>query len=314
MKCFGLLPDDFYPGEQPIDPYALDQAYWRSLWHQADAAEYSPRQRMALAGRASWLDGTVGGNAGVCTKLKIENPSFEKPDVRNHPRFRPASGDVPQVTPYGWQASRWKNTMGYSQGRCTLAPFEPYDGKKESAALAAYGPAATDGKQVAKMWLGRRSSYIKEDVKHAWLFQSLGTVTPADVGKTVTLAVDAAAREHYPKSCGAGPKAGASVTATFARGVSQEDAGREIGKPGKIDKLSRDGQTKTVQAQLKITPELIGQELSVRLSIANPEPSPGYGRHYHFDNVRCGVSNEQEAVKIAPEGREGRRYCLLNAR
>lgn len=293
MKNFGALPEDFYPGEEPIDVYQVDQAYWRSLWYQPDTAKYTQRQQMALAGRSSWLDGTVGKKRGVCADLKIKNASFEKPDVRGHPRFRPASGDVPQLPPYGWQASRWDNKMSYSQGRCTLAPFEPYDGQKKGASHAPYGPAATHGKQVAKMWFGRRGPYVREDVEHAWLFQSLGTVSPADVGKTLELAADAAAREHYPKSCGAVPKAGGSVTVTFACDVSPENPGREVGQPGRIDKLLPDGHTKTARAHVKITPELVGRALAVRLSITDTETSPGYGRHYHFDNVRCAVSNEQ---------------------
>ncbi len=300
MKRFGILADDFSPAEDPIDVYELDQAYWRSLWYQADATKYDTRQQMVLAERSSWLDGAIGSNGGVCADLKIKNPSFEEPDVRGHPQFRPGSGDVPQIAPYGWQVSLWQNNMRFSQGRCSLAPFDPYDGKKTDASHAPYGPAATDGKQVAKMWLGRRSSYVAEDEKHAWLFQSLGTVAPADVGKTLELVVDVAAREHYPQSCGAGPKAGANVTTTFACGVTSMTSGREVGQPGKIDKLLRDGDTQTVRAQLRIIPELLGRELFVRLSIADPEPSSGYGCHYHFDNVQCAIIGEQEVLTVAP--------------
>lgn len=32
MKRFGLLPDAFDSTQQPFDPFAMDQAYWRSLW------------------------------------------------------------------------------------------------------------------------------------------------------------------------------------------------------------------------------------------------------------------------------------------
>jgi len=206
------------------------------------------------------------------------------------------------MAPYDWQASRWNNTMKYSQGRCSLAPFEPYDGKKNDAGLAPYGPPATDGKQVAKMWLGRSGPHVRKDVKHAWLFQSLGTITPADVGGTLELAVDVAAREHYPQSLGAGPQAGAGATAAFACGVSSTKAGREVGQAGTVDKLVRDGQTKTVRARLEIAPGLVGQELAVRISIANPEPSPAYGCHYHFDNVRCALGGPRDAVKVEAEG------------
>ncbi len=33
MKRYGVLPDTFDPATDSIDPYALDQRYWRSLWH-----------------------------------------------------------------------------------------------------------------------------------------------------------------------------------------------------------------------------------------------------------------------------------------
>ena len=33
MKRDGILPETFAP-EDPVDPYATDRAYWRSLWHQ----------------------------------------------------------------------------------------------------------------------------------------------------------------------------------------------------------------------------------------------------------------------------------------
>ncbi|MEI6674309.1 MAG: hypothetical protein WCO57_03930 [Verrucomicrobiota bacterium] len=32
MKRFGLLPDAYDPATDPFDPFAMDQAYWRSLW------------------------------------------------------------------------------------------------------------------------------------------------------------------------------------------------------------------------------------------------------------------------------------------
>jgi hypothetical protein len=34
MKRYGILPADFDPAKDPIDVYATDRAYWRSLWHQ----------------------------------------------------------------------------------------------------------------------------------------------------------------------------------------------------------------------------------------------------------------------------------------
>jgi hypothetical protein len=37
MKRYGVLPKTFQLGENPIDVYATDQAYWRSLWHRPQA-------------------------------------------------------------------------------------------------------------------------------------------------------------------------------------------------------------------------------------------------------------------------------------
>jgi hypothetical protein len=34
MKRFGTLPASFDLAKDPIDVFATDQAYWRSLWHQ----------------------------------------------------------------------------------------------------------------------------------------------------------------------------------------------------------------------------------------------------------------------------------------
>ena len=34
MKVYGILPKDFDIEKDPVDPYELDQRYWRSLWHK----------------------------------------------------------------------------------------------------------------------------------------------------------------------------------------------------------------------------------------------------------------------------------------
>ena len=63
MKRFGVLPESLDPAKDPIGPYETDRAYWRSLWYQPDPAKQGKRKRMVLAGRSSWLDGTVGGKS-----------------------------------------------------------------------------------------------------------------------------------------------------------------------------------------------------------------------------------------------------------
>jgi hypothetical protein len=69
MKRFGILPEEFNPAEDTIDLYEVDQAYWRSLWYQTDPAKYGKRQNLALAGRSSWLDGTIGNNGVQCAVI-----------------------------------------------------------------------------------------------------------------------------------------------------------------------------------------------------------------------------------------------------
>jgi predicted component of viral defense system (DUF524 family) len=36
MKRFGVLPAEFDPARSPIDIFATDQAYWKSLWPSAE--------------------------------------------------------------------------------------------------------------------------------------------------------------------------------------------------------------------------------------------------------------------------------------
>ena len=38
MHRFGILPRIPDPGE-PVDAYALDQAYWKSFWHRPAATD-----------------------------------------------------------------------------------------------------------------------------------------------------------------------------------------------------------------------------------------------------------------------------------
>jgi len=39
MKRYGVLPADFDPDHDPVDPYKTDEAYWRLFWHQPAAGE-----------------------------------------------------------------------------------------------------------------------------------------------------------------------------------------------------------------------------------------------------------------------------------
>ncbi|MCL2105139.1 MAG: hypothetical protein FWH21_08850, partial [Kiritimatiellaeota bacterium] len=37
MKRFGILPESFDVAKDPFDPFAADQAYWRSMWSKGGA-------------------------------------------------------------------------------------------------------------------------------------------------------------------------------------------------------------------------------------------------------------------------------------
>jgi hypothetical protein len=39
MKRYGVLPDDFDPAADPVDPYETDRAYWRLFWYDPPAGE-----------------------------------------------------------------------------------------------------------------------------------------------------------------------------------------------------------------------------------------------------------------------------------
>ena len=39
MKRFGILPEGVDPAKDPLDPFEIDKAYWRSLWHHPPAAK-----------------------------------------------------------------------------------------------------------------------------------------------------------------------------------------------------------------------------------------------------------------------------------
>ena len=302
MKRFGILPDQFDAASDPIDVYQTDEAYWRSAWHQPSNAASRNDAVAATPWQSSPLDGKI---VGVCNHLNLKNPSFEEPDVLGHSSFRVACGDVAQSAPAGWKASTWKNVMSFSQGRCTLAPYTRDEGKKADSQRVIYSPAATAGKQVAKMWVGRRSKYVAEDVTHTWLYQRLGTIDEDDVGKTLELAADVASRETYPANCPELPKDGASITVAFAIGVSESEPGLDVGRVGRVEQLLRDHGTRTLTARLTIESALVGRELAVRLSVADPEPSPGFGCHYHFDNVRCQVVETAQASGALTSGALG---------
>ena len=46
MKRWGVLPEDFDPVNDPIDPYETDRAYWRSLWHHPEGSEDAAEARV----------------------------------------------------------------------------------------------------------------------------------------------------------------------------------------------------------------------------------------------------------------------------
>ncbi len=230
---------------------------------------------------------------GVTKDLVVANPSFEVPDIRKHPKYRECCGNLRRV-PLGWRAPPMPNE--YSEQRRVLYQRSPYRESAEST----LGPGATDGEQVALVWLRKPGGGSDDDISETWLYQSLGIVTADDVGKTLHLSADVTARTQLQ---GKTPMDdGATAETAFAVDVSDRGAGNAVGTPGQVPSLRRDHGVRTLQAALTIGPELIDRELSIRLTVAIPEPvrdASCYGQ-YHFDNVRCVVEGQTSSGRNGP--------------
>ena len=213
---------------------------------------------------------------GVTHPLVLKNPSFERPDIRRHPKFS-AGGRELGIPVFGWRTSDFPD-VGVPGGISCQGQYAISDNGEKPIV-----PPATDGNQL--MWLCLDKNY--PEFHEGWVFQSLGIVDQEDVGQRLRLSADVSAKSYYmgPRD---GPCEGAAVSVAFVTGVAAMQPGQVVGTPGTWpEMLVKDG-WKTLTATLTITPEMIGEELFVRLMASDPEPR-SLRDAYQWDNVRCAV-------------------------
>ena len=216
----------------------------------------------------------LSSQKGVTTDLKVVNPGFETPDIRTIPEFQPGDGDTIYRPIDGW-----KKSDPDQRSRMAMYQISPH------AAARPVGPGATEGKQVAVIILGPKSLVVGKS-RSNWIFQSLGVITPVDIGKTLRMRVDAGPRQSGDFK---GLSTNGTISVGFAFNTTIEHPGDVVGEidtfqQEKIDSLHE------LEATLPITVDLVGQELNIVLAVSDDGTIIRKGQ-YHFDNVRIVVEN-----------------------
>ena len=196
----------------------------------------------------------------VLTPIPLANPSFELPIIPPG-----ENGILIGVPIVGWNESASGAPGNDGPDSHTMDP-------------AAHGasPAAVTGTQVAN--LNTRNTGVND----TWIYQSLGIVDGADVGRLLLLEADVAARDQdYNRE-------DSVATLAFATDVTVDGLGINVGdmlaSARNMDVLEEEGWTGMLET-LTLGSDLIGQELFVRLSIHEDTPASG-STQYFFDNVR----------------------------
>ena len=224
---------------------------------------------------------------GVTEHLALINPSFEQPDIRKH--VKPNSTALLQTTVLGW----YTGTQPPTSGKQAYYLLSTQDAKYRN------GRGATDGRQVASLWL--RDMLPGEKVQTAWMYQSLGVVDKADVGKQLTAAADVAAKS-WDRGSNSPPKGGgAAVEVAFAVGISDQSLGDTVGSAGRRPHLRQQDAVQTLDASLTVSEDLVGHELFLRIAVSGPAPDINRDI-YHVDNVRCVVGRLSANGSAAPAG------------
>ncbi|MBN1910719.1 MAG: hypothetical protein JW818_13320, partial [Pirellulales bacterium] len=215
---------------------------------------------------------------GVTDRPMIYNPSFELPNVVKSPAYNATYGYVHTEPLVGWGESDFDGQSGPNT-ICQLAPF-----RSTKAAHFSVFPEASDGRQVVLLSLSDKHK-IKGRVERTWIYQSLGTIQPSDVGKTLQLDADVSAR-RWPK--GMGKRDGAKATVAFTTNVTEETSGQIVGTPGVDNKVLMSEGFHRLGAEFTPDEGSVGKELSVLLMVENPKPQ-STNDHYLFDDVHCRV-------------------------
>lgn len=217
---------------------------------------------------------------GIIANLRVTNASFELPDIRTVSEYQSEHGDTLFRPIYGWRVS------DHNQARSQVVMYQisPYT----SLVTDDYnvGPGATDGRQVATISLGVKPSSAGKP-RSNWIYQSLGVITFADIGKTLKLSVDAGPRSEY----GSFPKGDGTVYAGFALHVNSVQSGTVLGKPGSFYQAGEIKQLHRLEATVLITAELVGQKLFILL-VASDNGSSRDMEQYFFDNVEVTVQQD----------------------
>ena len=248
--------------------------------HQHDAVEYDKTAGgiVPISVDTKQFVRNISTTHGITTTLQVANPSFEIPDIRTVPEYQPEQGDTQFRAIYGWKVSDPNQTMS----RIAMYQISPYKSPIPKRHEFDVGPGATDGRQVVALMLKGPNSLPRCE----WLYQSLGTITTADIGKKLKLSVDAGVRSEFSKT-----SKGQSVFAGFALNVTPDHLGTVIEKTGVLLQNTKEpGKSKATEPLIQldvtipISVELVGQELFVLLG-ANDNGSDSTTQ-FHFDNVR----------------------------
>ena len=213
---------------------------------------------------------------GITANLQVTNGSFEVPDIRAVAEYQPMRGNTLLRPIYGWKMA------GYAEdtSRIVMCQISPY---KSSLKGCDVGPGATDGRQVATLSLGVRLPAAGQ-LRSNWMYQSLGLVSQADIGKTLKLSVDAGPRNAYEDF----HQGNGTISAGFALNVTQEQIGTFLGQPGSFQQEGEVKQLSQINAIASITEDLVGQEVFIVLMVSDHGSDQNVDQ-YHFDNVRLFV-------------------------
>ena len=212
-------------------------------------------------------------HAGVTANLLVTNASFESPDIRTVSEYQPKQGNTLFRPIYGWKMS----DTNQATSRVAMYQISPY---KSLVMGCDVKPGATDGRQVATISLGVKSSQLGTP-RSNWMYQSLGKVASADVGKTLKLSVDAGPRSEYAGL----PQGNGTVFAGFALYVTPEHSGTILGKPGSFHPEAKIEQLHKIEASVLVTEDMVGQEMFILLAASDNGSSQNIDQ-YHFDNVQ----------------------------
>ena len=204
---------------------------------------------------------------GILAKLPPKNMSFEEPNLSIE-KFTAPDGTLRSVPVAFWEMRDRKDLVspdvGYFLWSSKLGPYAR--------------SGVTDGNQACILVLRNGTKPGTEENKFTWIHRSLGLIQLQDVGTTLDLSVDCCARTPRVQE-------NLKIKVAFANKASNCVCGPFVGTVGTVTGGEAWGQSKTANASLKITEEMIGRELFI--VIRAEDESPGSGEDVCvLDNVK----------------------------